>query len=297
MLERVGLALLAFLLLGTVYTALERAFPARAEERFPGPAWRTDACFFFGQYLVFSSVALVVLVFVHRSVDAHPPSALRAAFAELPLVVRVAAAVLLGDVLVYWFHRACHRFDLLWRFHAVHHSVERLDWLAAHREHPLDGILTQLCQNLPAMVLGLPFEVLAVLVTFRGAWAIFIHSNVRLPLGPLRVLLGAPELHHFHHQKTRETAHNFANLAPFLDVLFGTYHRPRGAEAYPLGLTEPFPAGYLAQLAEPFRPRRTVSTGAAPALSDPKGPNDAPIPRQPGPRALLLAWGARSRIR
>jgi sterol desaturase/sphingolipid hydroxylase (fatty acid hydroxylase superfamily) len=259
MLERMGLALLAFVLLGAVYTALERTFPARPLERFPGPAWRTDACFFFGQYLVFSSVALVVLAFVHRSVDAHPPALLRAAFADLPLVARAAIAVVLGDVLVYWFHRACHRFDFLWRFHAVHHSVERLDWLAAHREHPLDGVFTQLCQNLPAMVLGLPFDVLAVLVTFRGVWAIFIHSNVQLPLGPLRVLFGAPELHHFHHQRTRETAHNFANLAPFLDILFRTYHRPRGPETYPLGLTEPFPAGYLAQLVEPFRPRPTLS--------------------------------------
>jgi sterol desaturase/sphingolipid hydroxylase (fatty acid hydroxylase superfamily) len=283
MVERIGLALLAFVSLGVVYATLERAFPARPGERFPGPAWRTDACFFFGQYLVFSSAALVVLVFVHRSIDAHAPVALRSWFIALPLVLRAAIAVLLGDVLVYWFHRACHRFGALWRFHAVHHSVERLDWLAAHREHPLDGVLTQLFQNLPAMVLGLPFEVLAVLIAFRGAWAIFIHSNVRLPLGPLRMLLGAPELHHFHHRKARETAHNFANLAPFLDVLFGTYHRPREPESYPLGLLEPWPRGYLAQLVEPFRRRApAVSPHVAPALFDSKGSNDASNSRLPG---------------
>jgi sterol desaturase/sphingolipid hydroxylase (fatty acid hydroxylase superfamily) len=256
MFERIGLALLAFVSIGVVYSTLERAFPARPAERFPAPSWRTDACFFFGQYLVFSSAALVVLAFVHQSIDARPPAALRALFLELPLPLRALVAVVLGDGLVYWFHRACHRFDGLWRFHAVHHSVERLDWLAAHREHPVDGVLTQLAQNLPAMVLGLPFEVLAVLVAFRGAWAIFIHSNVRLPLGPLRVLFGAPDLHHFHHQRTRDTAHNFANLSPWLDLAFGTYHRPRGPETYPLGLTEPFPQSYLAQLLSPFRPRR-----------------------------------------
>jgi sterol desaturase/sphingolipid hydroxylase (fatty acid hydroxylase superfamily) len=264
MLERIGLAMLAFAMLGVVYATLERAFPARPGERFPGPAWRTDACFFFGQYLVFSSAAFVVLAFVHQSIDAHAPVTLRSVFVELPVVIRAAVAVLLGDVLVYWFHRACHRFELLWRFHAVHHSVERLDWLAAHREHPVDGVLTQLCQNLPAMALGLPFEVLGVLIAFRGAWAIFIHSNVRLPLGPLRMLFGAPELHHFHHRRARETNHNFANLAPYLDLLFGTYHRPREPEAYPLGLTEPWPAGYLPQLVEPFRrrprPLRSVET-------------------------------------
>jgi sterol desaturase/sphingolipid hydroxylase (fatty acid hydroxylase superfamily) len=162
--------------------------------------------------------------------------------------------VVLGDVLVYWFHRACHQFDFLWRFHAVHHSAEHLDWLAAHREHPLDGITTQLCQNLPALVLGLRIEWLAALIVLRSAWGIFIHSNVRLPLGPLALVLGAPELHHFHHARVARTAHNFANLAPWLDVVFGTYHRPEGEETYPLGLDGPWPRGYFAQLIRPLVP-------------------------------------------
>ena len=35
--------------------------------------------------------------------------------------------------------------------------------------------------NLPAMLFGLPFEALAVLIALRGAWSILIHSNVALP--------------------------------------------------------------------------------------------------------------------
>lgn len=91
------------------------------------------------------------------------------------------------------------------------------------------------------------------MIAFRGAWSILIHSNVRLPLGPLRVLVGAPELHHFHHARVSRTAHNFANLAPWLDLAFGTYHLPTGARTYPLGLSEPWPKSYLAQLLRPFR--------------------------------------------
>jgi sterol desaturase/sphingolipid hydroxylase (fatty acid hydroxylase superfamily) len=164
----------------------------------------------------------------------------------------VLIALVLGDVIVYWFHRACHTFDFLWRFHAVHHSVEELDWLAAHREHPLDGMATQLCLNLPGIVLGLPFEALGALIALRGLWAIFIHSNVRLPVGPLRYFLGAPELHHWHHARVERTTHNFANVAPWIDVVFGTYHRPEGEESYPLGLVEHWPRGYLAQLWHPL---------------------------------------------
>jgi sterol desaturase/sphingolipid hydroxylase (fatty acid hydroxylase superfamily) len=140
----------------------------------------------------------------------------------------------------------------LWRFHAVHHSAEHLDWMAAHREHPLDGIVTQILLNLPGIVLGLSFEALGAVVVIRGFWAVFIHSNVRLPVGPLRYVLGAPEVHHWHHLRTERTVHNFANLAPYLDLLFGTYHCPTGPETFPLGIPEPWPRRYLAQLVRPF---------------------------------------------
>lgn len=240
----------SFVVLACVFGPLERVFPARAGQSWRRPGSGVDACFFFGQYLVFSALAVIVLRAVHAVVLA--PAALRDVFLAQPFALQAIEAVVLGDVLVYWFHRACHQIPLLWRFHAVHHSTEHLDWLAAHREHPLDGILTQLCQNLPAMLLGLHLELLGALVVFRGASGIFIHSNVKLSLGPFRYIIGAPELHHWHHARVERTQHNFANLAPWLDVVFGTYHRPEGEERYPLGLTERWPRGYLSQLVKPL---------------------------------------------
>ncbi len=256
MLWRIGATLLTLACLAIVYGALERAFPARAARRVRDADFLLDGCFFLGQYLVWSTLAVTALAAIHGVVNAHASNQLRGAAASLPIWLVATLAVVLGDVVVYWFHRACHHFDWLWRFHAVHHSSERLDWLAAHREHPVDGVLTQLAQNLPAMLLGLRFETLAVLVAFRGAWSILIHSNVRLPLGPLRYLFGAPELHHFHHARVERTAHNFANLAPWLDLVFGTYHRPTGPESYPLGLSQAWPKHYLPQLVRPFLPTR-----------------------------------------
>jgi sterol desaturase/sphingolipid hydroxylase (fatty acid hydroxylase superfamily) len=250
-LDDLGLCLANFVLLAVVFTPLERSFPARAT-RWLRPAWTVDVRFFAGQYLVWSILATTAIGLVRVFARAHAPIAVRASFTALPIWAQVLVAVVAGDVCVYWFHRACHRFDVLWRFHAVHHSVEHLDWLAAHREHPLDGLFTQLFQNLPALLLGLRMDVLAPLVVFRNAWAIFIHSNVRVPLGPLGLLFGDPALHHWHHARVERTTHNFANLAPWLDVIFGTHHRPEGEETYPLGLPEPWPEGYLAQLVRPF---------------------------------------------
>lgn len=132
------------------------------------------------------------------------PHEFRAAVASQPFALHVLEVILLSDFCVYWGHRLQHRWSFLWRFHSVHHSAEHLDWLAAHREHPLDTVYTLTLINLPAFVLGFPLESLAGFIAFRGVWAIYIHSNVRLPLGPLRSILGAPELHHWHHARDRD---------------------------------------------------------------------------------------------
>jgi sterol desaturase/sphingolipid hydroxylase (fatty acid hydroxylase superfamily) len=248
-------ALASFIVLAVAFVPLERVFPARPGQALGRPALAVDLGFFFGQYLLWNGLSLALLSRAQTALDVHSLDALRAWVAAWPVAFQGLAAVVLGDLCVYWFHRACHASDFLWRFHAVHHSAEHLDWVAAHREHPLDGICTQLCANLPALVMGFEAPVLAGFVMFRGLWAIFIHSNVRVPLGPLRWVFGAPDLHHWHHARVERTRHNFANVAPWLDVLFGTHHRPDGAETYALGLTERWPRGYLAQLVWPFMPR------------------------------------------
>ena len=97
-------------------------------------------------------------------------------------------------------------------------------------------------------------EVLAGVIAFRGMWAIYIHSNVRLPIGPLRKLIGAPELHHWHHDRARD-AGNYANISPLMDILFGTYRCP-DHEPEAFGIHEPISKHYLGQLWHPFRRRK-----------------------------------------
>ncbi len=244
----------SFLILAVVFGPLERLWSARPGQRVLRPEIVTDVCFFAGQYLVFTAAAVACVGLAHRLLEGSlPADGLRGAIAAQHPVVQGALAAFFGDLAIYWFHRACHEVPLLWRFHAVHHSSEHLDWVAAHREHPLDGVLTQLFVNLPGILLGVSFEALAALVVFRGMWAIFIHSNVDISVGPLRYLVGEPALHHWHHARVPRTLHNFANLAPYLDVLFGTYHRPE-KEDYELGLVDAWPRSYPAQLLHPFVP-------------------------------------------
>jgi sterol desaturase/sphingolipid hydroxylase (fatty acid hydroxylase superfamily) len=244
---------LTFFFLTLVFRPLELVFPAKVGQRFWRPGWFTDLCFFLGQYLLWTGLVLWVLTQLSCWLDRTVPGNLRAAVTSQPWLLQAFEVVLLGDFLIYWGHRLQHRVGFLWRFHAVHHSAQHLDWLAAHREHPLDTIYTVSILNLPALVLGFPLETIAGFIAFRGLWAIYIHSNVRLPIPGLRVIFGSPELHHWHHDRDRD-AGNYANISPLMDILFGTYRCPNHEPEH-FGINEPTPKSYLGQLIVPLLPR------------------------------------------
>lgn len=244
------LASIVFLVL--VFRPLELAFPAKPGQRLFRPAWFLDLCFLLGQYLLWGGLVLAALVYFRDGLQNLVPSSFRAAVAAQPWWVQAVEVIALSDFCIYWAHRLQHRVGFLWRFHAVHHSAEHLDWLAAHREHPLDTIYTVTVINLPAFVLGFPLETLAGFIAFRGIWAIYIHSNVRLPTGPLRWLCGSPALHHWHHDRDR-AAGNYANLSPLMDLLFGTYRCP-DHEPERLGLDYPTAGTYVGHMVQPLLP-------------------------------------------
>jgi len=242
---------LSIVFLCVVFIPLEWAYPAQKAQRRFRPAWFTDLCFLLGQYLLWGAIVFWVLTHFGGWLQGLAPAGFRAAVAAQPWWLQAIGVVVLSDFLIYWGHRLQHHNAFLWRFHSIHHTAEHLDWLAAHREHPLDSIYTIGLINLPAFILGFPLETIAGFIAFRGLWAIYIHSNVRLPIGPLRAVIGAPELHHWHHAKDR-TAGNYANLSPLMDLLFGTYVCP-GHEPESLGVEEPAAKSYIGHMVFPFR--------------------------------------------
>jgi sterol desaturase/sphingolipid hydroxylase (fatty acid hydroxylase superfamily) len=261
---------LSALFLAILFWPLEAAFPARPGQRWLRPHWFTDLCFFLGQYLLFNGLVLRCVIGVQGWFDGLMPSAFRQFVRTQPWWLQVAEVIVLSDFCVYWGHRLQHAAPLLWRFHSIHHSAEHLDWLAAHREHPIDTVYTLTLINLPAFVLGFDLSALAGLIAFRGLWAIYIHSNVRLPIGTLRMLIGAPELHHWHHDKARD-AGNYGNISPLMDVLFGTYRCP-DHEPESFGIREPITPNYLGQLLHPFLPTRMRLALARNGNAGRKGP-------------------------
>lgn len=76
------------------------------------------------------------------------------------------------------------------------------------------------------------------------------------------MLIGAPELHHWHHDRDRD-AGNFADLSPLMDIAFGTYRFPNHKPER-FGLPEPGAQTYVGLLLQPFQPRavKAMTTSA-----------------------------------
>jgi sterol desaturase/sphingolipid hydroxylase (fatty acid hydroxylase superfamily) len=244
---------LSLFFLALVFIPMEKVFPARVKQKTFRPHWFTDLCYFLGQYFLWGFLVIWALSYFSFWLNDIVPKNFRHSVQSQAWWLQAIEVIVLSDFIIYWGHRLQHKVGFLWRFHKVHHSAEHLDWLAAHREHPLDSIYTVGLINIPAFVLGFPLETIEGLMAFRGIWAIYIHSNVRLPLGPLRMFIGSPELHHWHHDIERD-AGNYANISPLMDIFFGTYTCP-DHEPEQFGIKESFPKNYVNQLLHPLLPK------------------------------------------
>ena len=181
------------------------------------------------------------------------PASLQDMVSDLPYLVQVPLIVLVADLGIYWTHRMMHECPILWRIHAVHHSVEDLDWLAAVHQHPLDIIILKGASLLPILALGFSKEATGTYLLLLYWQSFLSHANVRLNFGPLRYVLVSPEFHHWHHSCEPEARdRNFAAHFAFIDLLFGSFHLPKGQRAQVFGVDHPMPRSYLRLLAYPF---------------------------------------------
>lgn len=242
-----GVSLIA---LAVLFIPMERVFPAQAKQGVFRKHWLLDLTFFLGQYFVWGGLVLIVMYYLNDWAQTLVPEHFSTAIQAQPFWLQALEVLILSDFLIYWGHRLQHRVDVLWRFHKVHHSAQHLDWLAAFREHPLDSIYTIGIINLPAFIFGFNLNAIAAIVAFRGLWAVYIHSNVRLNIGPLKMLIGSPDLHHWHHDLERDRG-NYANISPLMDLIFGTYTCP-DHEPESVGIKEDLPQNYWSQMIRPL---------------------------------------------
>lgn len=142
-----------------------------------------------------------------------------------PVWLQAIAGVLMYEFIVYWWHRAMHRFNFLWHsFHQFHHSAERLDTYGAFWFSPLDMVGFTFATSLAlALVLGVSAEAAIITIYVTFFLSVFQHANIRTPLW-LGYFVQRPESHSHHHGRGVHRD-NYADL-PIFDVVFGTFRNP-----------------------------------------------------------------------
>jgi lathosterol oxidase len=248
---------LNLMLYSAIFVPLERLFALRPEQPVFRAQWAVDLSYFFVNTLLIELLTIFTLTPALVLFGWARVPALREFIEGLPLLAQVPLMILVADFTQYWVHRLFHAVPVLWRFHAVHHSTERMDWLAGSRLHLVDVIVTRGLSYVPIFVLGFSRDALYVYVFIVAAQATFIHANVRWPLRGIRRVVATPAFHHWHHAAERDAVDtNFAVHTPVWDLMFGTYHLPdRWPSAYGLVGDRPLPRGWFRQLLHPFRTR------------------------------------------
>lgn len=173
---------------------------------------------------------------------------------DWPLFFQVVLALVIAEFGLYWAHRTAHEIPLLWRFHAVHHSVTRLWFINTGRFHFVDSFWSILLSQPLLFLLGAPMEAFLWVSAFTAFVGMLTHCNVETRTGPLNYVFNTPGLHRWHHSMDVEEGNkNYGENLMLWDLLFGTYFDADRRPPVNIGIEGPMPATFTGQLVQPFR--------------------------------------------
>ena len=253
--------------LSLLFVLLERLWPRKPQPVFRQGIW-TDI-----GYLIFNSeylgvfigaVAIHVVAWIDRSLNSLH---LRewfylGAMSDYPFAVQFPVLLLAFDFAQWCIHNLLHRVPLLWRFHRVHHSIVRMDWIGNWRFHWMEIVVYRSLLYPVAAFFGFGVQAMFAYGVFNTLIGHFAHSNLKVRIGALKYIVNSPEMHIWHHTHpdSGPVNRNFGIALSVWDWLFHTAWSPAGKDPERLGFTgiERFPGNIFTQTIEPFLARKTT---------------------------------------
>lgn len=242
---------------------LELAFPWRKQQAAIRKDFWLDGFYMFFNFFIFSIVIAGVysmLEVFFGSMGLTIKSLTLIDLSALPMWAQLIIFFIVLDFVQWITHVALHRYEWMWRFHKVHHSVEEMGFAAHLRYHWMENVLYKPLKTFGVMILG-GFEPQQAYIVHFIAISIghLNHSNVHITYGPLKYIFNNPVMHLWHHvydlPKGVKHGLNYGISLSIWDYIFRTAVIPKDDAHIKLGYpgVEKMPDGFVGQLTYGFK--------------------------------------------
>jgi sterol desaturase/sphingolipid hydroxylase (fatty acid hydroxylase superfamily) len=149
-------------------------------------------------------------------------------------------AFLALDFSGYWVHRIQHTTNLFWNAHIIHHSSEDFNLACALRQSISVFVRLFTFFLLPAALLGVPGNVIAVVGPLHLFIQFWYHTQHIKKMGFLEQIIVTPSHHRVHHAINPEYMDkNYSQVFIIWDKLFGTFQEEKQEIPAVYGITRP----------------------------------------------------------
>lgn len=168
-----------------LFFALELARPWRKEQpKFRKDFWLDTFYMFFNFFLfsliVFNAASDVFVNLLNDGIkaisggfDLQASNPMR----NFPYWAVLLIGMVARDFIQWWIHRLLHKFDWLWNFHKVHHSVEEMGFAAQLRYHWMENIVYRSLEYIPLALMGIGLYDFFIIHIFAFTWGHYNHAN------------------------------------------------------------------------------------------------------------------------
>lgn len=250
------------IIISLVVWALEIIFPWRKNQPLFRKDFWLDTFYMFFNFFLLNLIVLIALSNTAEQLfnDILGLVGLSVASFQLfdintfPYWARITVFFIIIDFVQWFTHTLLHRYEFLWNFHKVHHSVKQMGFAAHLRYHWMEPVVYNSMKYIPLAIMGgFTAQDVAIVHFFNITIGHLNHANINWDYGWLKYILNNPRMHIWHHAKElppeRRMGVNFGITLSIWDYVFKTNYIPYNGRDIELGFDgdEKFPKDFIHQ--------------------------------------------------
>ncbi|SED94603.1 Sterol desaturase/sphingolipid hydroxylase, fatty acid hydroxylase superfamily [Tenacibaculum sp. MAR_2010_89] len=258
-----GLILISFVVWG-----LELIFPWRKKQPIFRKDFWLDIFYMFFNFFILNLIVLIALSNTSEQLLNDFLSIFNLSVSSFQLfeinslhyILRLFIFFIIIDFIQWFTHTLLHKYEFLWNFHKVHHSVKEMGFAAHLRYHWMEPVVYNSMKYIPLAIMGgFTAKDVAIIHFFNITIGHLNHANINWDYGFLKYILNNPKMHIWHHAKElpkeRKKGVNFGITLSIWDYLFKTNYIPHNGRDIEIGFEgdDTFPKDFISQELYPLK--------------------------------------------